>query len=143
MSLVFSHFRNGQKQYIDVWPVNLLNPGKNDAFDTTSLFMMQLACIVNMVPQWSKSTLRVCVCDEITPSSFSVDWNLLSHSDKLRNLLKMLRISAELYCVSEWDQVLESQSNDTESYLRRYLFIILKKRYFLINCDSFAGLINF
>ncbi|KAI4465776.1 solute carrier family 12 cation cotransporter [Holotrichia oblita] len=111
--------KNGQKQYIDVWPVNLLNPGKNDAFDTTSLFMMQLACIVNMVPQWSKSTLRVCVCDEITPSSFSVDWNLLSHSDKLRNLLKMLRISAELYCVSEWDQVLESQSNDTDSYLRR------------------------
>ncbi|KRT83017.1 Amino acid permease, partial [Oryctes borbonicus] len=111
--------RSGQKQYIDVWPVNLLNPGENDAFDITSLFMMQLACIVNMVPQWSKSILRICVCDEETRSSFSLNSNLLSNSNKLRNLLNMLRISAQIYSIGEWDNVLELQSNDTENYLKR------------------------
>lgn len=83
--------------------------------------MMQLACIVNMVSQWSKATVRVCVCNEATRTSFSVNSNLLSHTDKLGDLLKILRISAQLYCISEWDQVLELQHSDTENYLKRYM----------------------
>jgi potassium/chloride transporter 9 len=35
--------------YIDVWPINFLQPNELDPFDESSLFMMQLACIINMV----------------------------------------------------------------------------------------------
>jgi potassium/chloride transporter 9 len=35
--------------YIDVWPVNTFYPSELDPFDESSLFMLQLACIINMV----------------------------------------------------------------------------------------------
>lgn len=107
------------KKYIDVWPVNFMNPGENDAFDTTSLFMMQLACIMNMVPLWSKLRLRVCVCDENRSSYFSLSSSSQSHSEKLNNLLKSLRIEAELFPVSGWKNVIESQVSDEERYIKR------------------------
>lgn len=102
-----------------MWPVNFLNPGENDAFDVTSLFMMQLACIVNMVPKWNKLALRVCVCDETRQGSFSLNGTSLPHSDRLRLLLKNLRISAQLYPVNRWSQVIESHENSIDSYLQR------------------------
>nr|CAD7569592.1 unnamed protein product [Timema californicum] len=55
---VCRHFHNLNKtmmakssslEYIDVWPINLFQPDDNDPFDTTSLFMLQLACILKMV----------------------------------------------------------------------------------------------
>lgn len=107
-----------EKQFIDVWPINFPNPSERDAFDTTSLFMMQLACIVNMVAKWSKLTLRVCVCGETRQGSFSLSSNE-SHLDKLQNLLKLLRIKAKLFPVSGWNQVIESNSMDSTAYLQR------------------------
>lgn len=102
-----------------MWPVNFLNPGENDAFDTTSLFMMQLACIVNMVPKWQKLILRVCVCDESRQASFSLNSVNQSHSDRLRLLLKDLRIAAELYPVNGWNQVIERHGGNMDDYLKR------------------------
>jgi solute carrier family 12 (potassium/chloride transporters), member 9 len=43
-SLASSNYR-----YIDVWPMNFFNPSEMDPFDESSLFMLQLACIINMV----------------------------------------------------------------------------------------------
>ena len=54
--------RAGRKRYLDVWPVNLLRPADTDVADNTSLFMFQLACIVNMVPKWRNHRLRVFMC---------------------------------------------------------------------------------
>ena len=54
--------RAGRKKFLDVWPVNLLSPADTDVADNTSLFMFQLACIVNMVPKWRKHKLRVIMC---------------------------------------------------------------------------------
>jgi hypothetical protein len=85
-----NHFRNWTKKYIDVWPINFLNPGESDAFDTTSLFMMQLACIVNMVPLWSRLKLRLCICDEAKQTCFSLNPNGQSHVEKLQFLLKKI-----------------------------------------------------
>ena len=102
-----------------MWPVNLLRPSTNDAFDTTSLFMMQLACIVNMVPQWRKLKLRLRVCDLEDGSDVS---NLgSSNYDKLENLLKLLRISAELYPVYGLSDILKSQRHDVDGYLKRFV----------------------
>lgn len=111
---------NRDRKYIDVWPVNFLNPGENDAFDTTSLFMMQLACIVNMVPKWQKLILRVCVCDEARQGSFSLNSVNQSHGERLRLLLKDLRISAELYPVNGWNQVIERHGGNMDDYIKRW-----------------------
>lgn len=96
-----------------------MNPGENDAFDTASLFMMQLACIMNMVPLWSKLRLRVCVCDENRTTYFSLGSSTQTHSEKLNNLLKSLRIEADLFPVSGWKNVIESHGNDDERYTKR------------------------
>lgn len=49
--------------YIDVWPINVFDPRNDDAFDVVSMFMLQLACIINMLPKWKKLQLRVFLCD--------------------------------------------------------------------------------
>ncbi|KAJ8916761.1 hypothetical protein NQ315_013966 [Exocentrus adspersus] len=116
-----------RKQYIDVWPLNFLNPGEQDAFDTTSLFMMQLACIVNMVPLWSKLKLRICICDEARTSYFSLNSSTQSHADKLCDLLKRLRIDAELFPVTGWRNVIESHGSDMERYTKSVNTLILQQ----------------
>uniref|UniRef100_A0A6P7FZF5 Solute carrier family 12 member 9 n=1 Tax=Diabrotica virgifera virgifera TaxID=50390 RepID=A0A6P7FZF5_DIAVI len=114
------------KMYIDVWPVNFLNPGENDSFDTTSLFMMQLACIVNMVPVWKKLKLRICICDEARSSYFTSSISL-SHSERLETLLKKLRIEAELFRVDGWKTVLESHGTEEERYPKSVNTLILQQ----------------
>lgn len=109
-----------EKKFIDVWPINFLHPTEGDAFDTTSLFMMQLACIINMVQQWRKFTLRICVCDETKHSPLLVNTPAQqNHVDKIKELLKELRISAEIYPVIGWKDVFESQNQEPEEYLSR------------------------
>lgn len=108
------------KSYIDVWPVNFLNPGEHDAFDITSLFMMQLACIVNMVPLWSKLKLRICVCDETRQSYFQLNASGQQVMDKLKNMLKKLRIAADIYPVPEWGSVIESHGSDMATYVTSF-----------------------
>lgn len=120
-------FRIATKRYIDVWPINFLNPGENDAFDNTSLFMMQLACIVNMVPIWNKLKLRVCVCNESKTTYFSLNSATQTHSEKLSHLLKELRIFADLYPVNGWKNVIETHGNDMETYFQRINDLILQQ----------------
>lgn len=114
--------KNWNKKFIDVWPINFLNPGENDAFDTTSLFMMQLACIVNMVPIWSRLKLRVWICDGARQGCFSLNPNGQSNTEKLKSLLKTLRITATLYHVQGWSNVIEAHGNNLDNYLERCVF---------------------
>ncbi|XP_050307192.1 solute carrier family 12 member 9 isoform X2 [Anthonomus grandis grandis] len=100
------------KLYIDVWPVNFLNPGERDAFDITSLFTMQLACIVNMVPLWSRLKLRICFCDETRVGLFHINSAGQSHINKLETMLKKLRIDAEIFLVTQWGSVIESHGSN-------------------------------
>lgn len=103
--------KNSNLQYIDVWPVNFFQPSDQDPFDTTSLFMLQLACIINMVPVWKNLHLRVFHC-EISDSSGSLnisdsqnsisEYPKVSNEHRIRKLLNMLRISASIKKIPNW-----------------------------------------
>lgn len=106
-----SFFRNSSLKYIDVWPVNFFQPTDQDPFDTTSLFMLQLACIINMVPIWKNLHLRVFHC-EISDSNSSLnisdsqnsisEFPRVSNEFRIRKLLNMLRISASIKKIPNW-----------------------------------------
>ncbi|XP_036005831.1 solute carrier family 12 member 9 [Fundulus heteroclitus] len=83
--------------FVDVWPINLLRPDSCSYVDTCSLFLLQLACILNMVKAWRKATLRLFLCVEEGQS-------VRGSEAKLGQLLKDLRIKAQVYPVP-WDQV--------------------------------------
>lgn len=55
---------NGGKRYIDVWPVDLQKPVETGlGFDNSSLFLLQLACILSMSSRWRvHARLRVFIC---------------------------------------------------------------------------------
>lgn len=90
--------RAGRKKYLDVWPVDFLTSVETDMTDNTSLFLFQLACIVNMVPKWKKHTLRVFMCARAS------DTNVASKEKELQQLLEVLRIKAETF-VLVWDHL--------------------------------------
>ncbi|XP_054884071.1 solute carrier family 12 member 9 isoform X2 [Poeciliopsis prolifica] len=83
--------------FVDVWPVNLLRPDSCSYVDTCSLFLLQLACILNMVKAWRKASLRLFLCVEEGRS-------VKGPEAKLGQLLKDLRIKAQVITVP-WDQV--------------------------------------
>lgn len=96
--------------YIDVWPVfkhffsqikslkifllifkilklNFLMPESCTQLDSTCLFMLQLACILNMVSVWKRATVRVFLCtdnSDLTENS--------RRKSRLDDLLNQLRI---------------------------------------------------
>lgn len=110
----FFFFRNSNLKYIDVWPVNFFQPTDQDPFDTTSLFMLQLACIINMVPNWKNLHLRVFHCESADSSSGSMsisdsqsfvsDYPRLSNEHRIRKSLNLLRISASIKKIPEWGE---------------------------------------
>lgn len=118
--------RSTNIKYIDVWPINVFDPKNEDPFDVVSLFMMQLSCIINMLPAWKRLHLRVFLCESDNPSDTRYSINLLSCSEstifflndsnftvnsfpydrpaeyKLKQLLKSLRITATIHQIPEW-----------------------------------------
>uniref|UniRef100_A0A8B9FAV2 Solute carrier family 12 member 9 n=1 Tax=Amazona collaria TaxID=241587 RepID=A0A8B9FAV2_9PSIT len=82
---------------IHVWPVNLLRPDSARYADTCSLFLLQMACVLNMTRAWRRTRLRLFLC---------VEAGTMPHAqeEKLRQLLKDLRIQAQIQLVP-WDAV--------------------------------------
>lgn len=95
-----------------MWPVNFFQPSDQDPFDTTSLFMLQLACIINMVPVWKNLHLRVFHCEIADSSSTSLsisesqssitEFPKVSNEHKIKKLLNVLRISASIKKIPNW-----------------------------------------
>uniref|UniRef100_A0A8C8S0R7 Solute carrier family 12 member 9 n=1 Tax=Pelusios castaneus TaxID=367368 RepID=A0A8C8S0R7_9SAUR len=87
----------GSGPFIDVWPINLLRPDSARYADTCSLFLLQMACVLSMVRSWGRARLRLFLCVETGART-------RGQEDKLRQLLKELRIQAAVHMVP-WDAV--------------------------------------
>lgn len=90
--------RSKSALFVDVWPLNLLRPDSHGYVDTCSLFLLQLACVLQETRAWSQATLRLFLCME--------DGRRLKEKEetKLQAMLRELRISAQVQMVA-WDQV--------------------------------------
>lgn len=86
---------------IDVWPLNLLRPGGSGSFaDVCSLFLLQMACVLNMASGWRRARMRIFLCAEAQ----SEDQGWMEKEARFRELLRKLRIRANIKIVS-WDVV--------------------------------------
>ncbi|XP_052864706.1 solute carrier family 12 member 9 [Anopheles cruzii] len=95
--------RNNHIRYIDVWPVNIFEPKNEDSFDVVSQFMLQLACIINMLPVWKKLELRVFLCESETMLENGANFERPAEH-RLDQRLKLLRISASIHKIPEWNK---------------------------------------
>lgn len=73
--------------------------------------MLQLACIINMVPVWKNLHLRVFHCEvsdgdsslSISDSQNTIsEFPRISNEHRIRKLLNMLRISASIKKIPNW-----------------------------------------
>ncbi|XP_053321035.1 solute carrier family 12 member 9 [Spea bombifrons] len=98
--------------YIDVWPLDLLRPQASAYVDVCSLFLLQMACILNMAASWRRYQLRVFLCVESRGASGNnggSSW--VAAEAKFRELLCKLRISAAIRIVS-WNSVAALRGQD-------------------------------
>ncbi|XP_029308591.1 solute carrier family 12 member 9-like [Cottoperca gobio] len=84
--------------FVDVWPMNLLQPDSHGYVDICSLFLLQLACVLQETRAWKQARLRLFLCVEAGCSLKKEE------EKKLRVMLKELRISAQVQMVA-WDHV--------------------------------------
>lgn len=83
---------------------------------------MQLACIVNMVPAWKRLKLRICLCEEPELSNrFTVSDGFNNSENraaehKLRQLLQLLRITASIYQIPMWSEVIDQLGGRAVAY---------------------------
>lgn len=90
--------RSSTGPFVDIWPLNLLQPDSRGYVDICSLFLLQLACVLHETRAWSQARLRLFLCVEAGCSLQEEE------EAKLRLMLKELRISAQVQMVA-WDQV--------------------------------------
>uniref|UniRef100_A0A915KWR9 Solute carrier family 12 member 9 n=1 Tax=Romanomermis culicivorax TaxID=13658 RepID=A0A915KWR9_ROMCU len=118
-----------QERFIDVWPVDLIRPqNASTSWDNSSLFLLQLACILSMVDAWkAKTTLRVFLC--VTSLQ-----DMQRKELQLKEMLGQLRIQAKSILLP-WDHVIchvaTHRSTDdltkmSETYLRSFNDLLQK-----------------
>ncbi|KAG9508759.1 Solute carrier family 12 member 9 [Fragariocoptes setiger] len=91
--------------YLDIWPVNFFNP-RYQSVDNSAFLLMQLACILNMVSGWKRSTsIRIFIC-----GTRSNQQHLLTQWQKMS---QDLRIEASINIVV-WDDILRTLDDGLE-----------------------------
>ncbi|VBB26130.1 unnamed protein product [Acanthocheilonema viteae] len=100
---------NGQKKFIDVWPVFIQKPGETGlGWGNSSLFLLQMACILSMSTRWrSSSVLRVFICVNSLQ-------DMQRRERQLKQMLAYLRINAKSL-VTPWDHVVCHLDSDSPS----------------------------
>lgn len=100
---------DGAERTIDVWPLNLLRPGSSGYVDVCSLFLLQMACVLNMASRWRHARMRIFLCVEVESS----DQGWVVKEETFRELLRKLRIRASIKIVP-WDAVAKMYWNQEE-----------------------------
>ncbi|KAI1898786.1 hypothetical protein AGOR_G00075950 [Albula goreensis] len=101
--------QTGEERTIDVWPLNLLRPENSGYVDVCSLFLLQMACVLNMASRWRNARLRIFLCVEAE----SGDQGWVAKEETLRDLLGKLRIRASIKIVA-WDSVVRLYTGGKE-----------------------------
>ncbi|XP_041750675.2 solute carrier family 12 member 9 isoform X1 [Coregonus clupeaformis] len=106
---------DGAERIIDVWPFNLLQPSSTStaSVDVCSLFLLQMACVLNMANRWRHARMRIFLCVKAESS----DQGWVVKEETYRELLRKLRIKASIKIVP-WDSVVQlygqEQTQDPE-----------------------------
>ncbi|KAK7925554.1 hypothetical protein WMY93_007864 [Mugilogobius chulae] len=100
---------DGSNRTIDVWPLNLLQPDSCDYEDVCSLFLLQMACVLNMSARWRYARMRIFL--NVETKSGSQGW--VMNEETFRELLKKLRIRASIKIVP-WDSVVHHAQSQGE-----------------------------
>lgn len=82
--------KSSSRCYIDIWPVNFFHPSNSP--DNCTYLIMQLACILHMVPKWKNNTsirLLVCCAHDEKEKTY----------DRWKKQLNDLRITADIILV--------------------------------------------
>jgi len=83
----------GQQQFIDVWPIAPdTNYNSHIEDDTTSMFILQLSCILHMVGTWGTTSLRVMATSPTEELG-------ATEKVQLKGILQILRIEADVHSV--------------------------------------------
>ncbi|KRX99318.1 Solute carrier family 12 member 9 [Trichinella pseudospiralis] len=103
-------FGSSGRCYVDVWPVDITQPEEASLnWDNSSLFVLQLACILSMAGRWkNRSLLRVFI------SVTSVK-DMQCKEAQLREMLNQLRISAQSV-ILPCGHVIYGEDDSEESY---------------------------
>lgn len=105
--------KSTKAKYIDVWPVNFFRPDTANFYDNTCLFVLQLACILNMVATWKKKTiLRIFMCVE------EQNEKVAEQQQKLAKLLRQLRILGPIKIVqfNHATELIRSEADQNVQY---------------------------
>lgn len=97
---------DGSERTIDVWPLNLLQASSSDYEDVCSLFLLQMACVLNMASKWRHAKMRIFLNVETE----SNDQGWVVNEETFRELLRKLRIRASIKIVP-WDSVVQHHTN--------------------------------
>ncbi|XP_063341074.1 solute carrier family 12 member 9 [Pelmatolapia mariae] len=100
---------DGSERIIDVWPLNLLQPGSRDYEDVCSLFLLQMACVLNMSSKWRHAKMRIF----LNVGTASSDQGWMVNEETFRELLRKLRIRASIKIVP-WDSVVQHHTPTAE-----------------------------
>lgn len=100
---------DGSERTIDVWPLNLLQPGSRDYEDVCSLFLLQMACVLNMSNKWRHARMRIF----LTVEAESGDQGWVVNEETFRELLRKLRIRASIKIVP-WDSVVQHHARTAQ-----------------------------
>ncbi|XP_028322701.1 solute carrier family 12 member 9 isoform X2 [Gouania willdenowi] len=107
---------DGSDRTIDVWPLNLLQPGNHDYEDVCSLFLLQMACVLNMSSKWRYARMRIFLNVETE----SGDQGWVVNEETFRELLRKLRIRASIKIVP-WDSVVRHAVGGQEALANSFL----------------------